>query len=52
MLLGDQVYAHKPPQSTRKFIRSRRDPKEPPGEEVADFEEYTRLYWTPGRTRP
>ena len=25
--------------------RSRRDPDEPPGEEVADFEEYTRLYW-------
>src|SRR5215203_1639883 len=34
LLLGTQV-----------FIRSRRDPTEPPGEEVADFEEYTRLYW-------
>ena len=44
-LLGDQVYAHKPPQGTLEFIRSRREPKEPPGEEVADFEEYTRLYW-------
>ena len=30
---------------TREFIRSRRDTSLPPGEEVADFEEYTRLYW-------
>jgi PhoD-like phosphatase len=44
VLLGDQVYAHKPPQSTLEFIRSRRDTGRPPGEEVADFEEYTRLY--------
>ena len=44
VLLGDQVYAHKPPQSTLEVIRSRRDASEPPGEEVADFEEYTRLY--------
>ena len=29
---------------TAEFIRSRRDTSEPPGEEVADFEEYTRLY--------
>ena len=26
------------------FIRARRDIREPPGEEVADFEEYTQLY--------
>jgi hypothetical protein len=45
VLLGDQVYAHKPPQGTLEFIRSRRDTSKPPGEEVADFEEYTRLYW-------
>ncbi len=45
VLLGDQVYAHKPPQDTIEFIRSRRDTSKPPGEEVADFEEYTRLYW-------
>jgi hypothetical protein len=44
VLLGDQIYAHKPPQSTIDFIRSRRDTSRPPGEEVADFEEYTRLY--------
>ena len=28
----------------REFIRSRRDPEVPPGETIADFEEYTRLY--------
>jgi hypothetical protein len=44
VLLGDQIYTHKPPQSTLDFIRSRRDTSRPPGEEVADFEEYTRLY--------
>ena len=31
--------------TTREFIRSRRDISLPPGEEVADFEEYTHLYW-------
>src|SRR5215216_5911333 len=45
VLLGDQVYAHKPPQGALEFIRARRDTSKPPGEEVADFEEYTRLYW-------
>jgi hypothetical protein len=45
LLLGDQIYADEVSQGTRDFIRSRRNPKEPPGEEVADFEEYTRLYW-------
>jgi hypothetical protein len=45
LLLGDQIYADEVSQGTREFIRSRRNPKEPPGEEVADFEEYTRLYW-------
>jgi hypothetical protein len=44
VLLGDQVYAHKPPHGTLEFIRSRRDTSRPPGEEVADFEEYARLY--------
>ena len=32
------------PPRTAAFIRARRDVREPPGEEVADFEEYTRLY--------
>src|SRR5829696_5378585 len=45
LLLGDQIYADEVSPGTRDFIRSRRNPNEPPGEEVADFEEYTRLYW-------
>ncbi|MBW3561003.1 MAG: alkaline phosphatase D family protein [Actinobacteria bacterium] len=44
LLLGDQVYADDASPETREFIRSRRDTSEPPGEEVADLEEYTRLY--------
>jgi hypothetical protein len=44
VLLGDQIYAHKPPYDTLDFIRSQRDTSRPPGEEVADFEEYARLY--------
>ncbi len=42
--LGDQVYVDEDAPETREFIRSRRDTSDPPGEEVADFEEYTRLY--------
>ena len=45
LLLGDQVYADEVSPGTLEFIRSRRDTSKPPGEEVADFEEYTRLYW-------
>jgi hypothetical protein len=45
LLLGDQIYADEVSPGTRDFIRSRRDPGKPPGLEVADFEEYTRLYW-------
>ncbi len=44
LMLGDQVYADDASPQTREFIRSRRSTREPPGEEVADFEEYTRLY--------
>jgi hypothetical protein len=44
LLLGDQVYVDEGSPETRRFIRSRRDVSEPPGEEVLDFEEYTRLY--------
>jgi PhoD-like phosphatase len=44
LLLGDQVYADEVSPRTREFIAARRDPSEPPGTEVADFEEYTRLY--------
>ena len=44
VLLGDQIYSHKPPLDTLDFIRSRRDTGKPPGEEVASFEEYAHLY--------
>jgi PhoD-like phosphatase len=44
LLLGDQVYADEVSPATLEFIRSRRDTRVPPGESIADFEEYTRLY--------
>ncbi len=44
LLLGDQVYADDASPETRAFIRERRDTSRPPGEEIADFEEYTQLY--------
>jgi hypothetical protein len=44
LLLGDQVYADEVSPGTAEFIRARRDVADPPGEEIADFEEYTRLY--------
>ena len=45
LLLGDQVYADEVPVATAEFIAARRDVSVPPGEEVADFEEYCRLYY-------
>jgi hypothetical protein len=44
ILLGDQVYADEVSPETAEFIRARRDTRLAPGEQVADFEEYTRLY--------
>jgi hypothetical protein len=44
LLLGDQVYADETSPGTQKMIRARRSVDEPPGHEVADFEEYTALY--------
>jgi PhoD-like phosphatase len=44
LLLGDQVYADEVSADTLEFIRARRDTSAPPGETIADFEEYTRLY--------
>jgi len=44
LLIGDQVYADDVSPETLRFIRSRRDTSRPPYDEVADFEEYTRLY--------
>jgi hypothetical protein len=44
LMVGDQVYADEVSPRTGEFIRARRDTSVPPGEEVADFEEYTQLY--------
>jgi hypothetical protein len=44
VLLGDQVYADEVSPDVRAFIREHRDTEVPPGETVANFEEYTRLY--------
>src|SRR5699024_3601701 len=44
IMMGDQIYADEVAPSVRAFIRSRRDTREPPGEDLADFEEFTRLY--------
>jgi phosphodiesterase/alkaline phosphatase D-like protein len=44
LLLGDQVYADEVSPDTSEFIRAKRDVREPPGEQIADFEEFTRLY--------
>ncbi|GAB2841740.1 alkaline phosphatase D family protein [Streptomyces deserti] len=45
LLLGDQVYADETSDATRRWLAARRDLREPPGAEVADYEEYTRLYY-------
>lgn len=44
LLVGDQIYGDDVSPGTRDFIRRRRNPDEPPGYEIADFEEYTHLY--------
>ncbi|MET7272264.1 alkaline phosphatase D family protein [Streptomyces flaveolus] len=44
LLLGDQVYADEVSDATRRWIAGRRDLAEPPGDQVADYAEYTRLY--------
>ncbi|HEX4690772.1 MAG TPA: alkaline phosphatase D family protein [Solirubrobacteraceae bacterium] len=44
LLLGDQVYADEVSPATCDKIKRRRDVSQPPGEEIADFEEYTMLY--------
>jgi hypothetical protein len=44
LLLGDQVYADEVSPGTRSFIETKRDPSDPPGERVLDFEDYTKLY--------
>ena len=44
LLLGDQVYADDPTPQTKRWLATRRDLRQPPWAEVADFTEYTRLY--------
>ncbi|MFF4494390.1 alkaline phosphatase D family protein [Streptomyces sp. NPDC001272] len=44
LLLGDQVYADQLSKETRRWLAARRDLREAPGAQVADYEEYTRLY--------
>jgi hypothetical protein len=44
VLLGDQVYADEVPPEVAEYIRATRDPAVPPGETIANFEEYTHLY--------
>jgi len=44
LMIGDQVYADEDAPETRRFIRERRGTDGEPGDDVADFEEYTRLY--------
>ncbi|MGW1022189.1 alkaline phosphatase D family protein [Streptomyces sp. NPDC002577] len=45
LLLGDQVYADETSGATRRWLAARRDLREPPGAQVADYEEYTHLYY-------
>ena len=45
LLLGDQVYADEVSKATRRWLEARRGLNEPPGAEVADYEEYTHLYY-------
>ncbi|KUL75022.1 MULTISPECIES: alkaline phosphatase D family protein [unclassified Streptomyces] len=45
LLLGDQVYADETSDATREWLATRRDLDDPPGGQVADYEEYTHLYY-------
>ncbi|WP_086565599.1 alkaline phosphatase D family protein [Streptomyces africanus] len=45
LLLGDQVYADETSETTQRWLAARRDLGEPPGNGVADYEEYTHLYY-------
>jgi PhoD-like phosphatase len=44
LLLGDQIYADEPTPGTRRWLRLWRGEPVPDDVQVADFEEYTRLY--------
>ncbi|MEV5430963.1 alkaline phosphatase D family protein [Streptomyces sp. NPDC052701] len=45
LLLGDQVYADETSDATQRWLAARRDLDEPPGSGVANYEEYTHLYY-------
>ncbi|MFG2889313.1 alkaline phosphatase D family protein [Streptomyces sp. NPDC048248] len=45
LLLGDQVYADQTSEATARLLARHRDVTEPPWKQVADFEEYTHLYY-------
>ena len=45
LLVGDQVYADDTSPAIQDFIRKRRDIRRGPKTQVADFEEYTQLYY-------
>lgn len=45
LLLGDQVYADETSKATQRWLAARRNLEDPPGDQVADYEEYTRLYY-------
>ncbi|WHT15731.1 alkaline phosphatase D family protein [Crossiella sp. CA-258035] len=54
LLLGDQIYADETTDRTQQYLKQRRDLSQPPGVEVADYEEYTQLYresWTEPEVR-
>jgi hypothetical protein len=44
LMLGDQVYADEASPALRAMLRHRPDGQGPPDSEVADFEDYTKLY--------
>ena len=45
LLLGDQVYADATSEPVREKLARRRDLAKPPWDQVADYEEYTELYY-------
>jgi hypothetical protein len=44
VLLGDQVYADKPPDAVLDFVHERRGTDAPPQDELCDFAEFAELY--------
>ncbi len=44
LFLGDQVYADDTSPAMKEFIAARRDPEQPPWNELKDYEEYAHLY--------